>query len=164
MILSLNSFFLKKKTVLQILNMEKYFLEKYYLLENEDILSSFNGNIILDKSKKYIFNSRIFITNIRIIVLSDLMKIGGGSGYIPWAGLVFNLFMAIDAQIKKKLKSSITKSVEGLSPEPEQEETPKIQSMVKGALIRLDFNNKDLTAFLKDLAEYVVFKVQSQKN
>lgn len=92
-----------------VLKMEKYFIEKYCLLENEEILCSFLGGIRL---KKTIFLNRVFITNSRIIVLAFIQKSGGGV-YMPWAGFVFNMITAVESQIRKKLKSSIAKSIEG---------------------------------------------------
>jgi len=94
----------------QILEWEKYFLEKYCILENEEILISFLGFV---RFKKYHFDSRIFITNIRMIVLANSYKPGGGSLYMPWAGLIFNMFMAVESRIRKMVKSSLTKSLDG---------------------------------------------------
>lgn len=99
-----------KISIVEIFKLEKYFVEKYCILENEEISISFFGTI---KFKKTYFQSRIFITNFRIIVLSSSYKPSGGSVFIPWAGLIFNMFMAVEAGIRKTIESSITKSLNG---------------------------------------------------
>lgn len=99
----------KKTTILYVLELEKYFLEKYCLFENEEMISFFHGNIVF---KKYYFGRRVFFTNLRIITLSHAIKLGG-STFIPWAGLIFNTIMAVSAKINKMQKSSVIKSAEG---------------------------------------------------
>jgi len=98
----------------QLLKMEKYFLEKYCIFEGEEILCSFLGTVLY---KSVPFLDRIFITNYRIIVLSHVFKPSSGV-FIPWAGLIFNMFIAIENRMIKAKKASIIKSVEGFMDKP----------------------------------------------
>lgn len=94
---------------LQVLKMERYFLEKYCILESEEILCSFLGNV---NYKKIYFDNRVFITNFRIIVLSNLFKPGEGATFFPGL-LILNIINVVEARVVKALRSSMVKSVEG---------------------------------------------------
>jgi len=93
----------------EVLEREKYFLEKYCIFESEEILCSFLGNV---EFRKVFFSSRVFITNYRIIVLSHAYKPSSGVPFIPFAGLIFNMVFIIEDSIRKAMKTSVLKSVE----------------------------------------------------
>ncbi|MFX0030672.1 MAG: hypothetical protein ACFE8B_15775 [Candidatus Hermodarchaeota archaeon] len=89
------------------LEKEKYLIENYCLFENENILKYFLGSI---GYKRVLFKDRVFITNYRIIIFSEIQKPSGGTMFMPWAGLIFNMVNAIENKIKKALHSSALKS------------------------------------------------------
>lgn len=72
----------------------KSYLEKYCIFDEEEILCSFFGGVEYKSKRKkpIVFLNRVFITNYRIII-SDVFRSSssGGSVFIPWAGLTFNI-------------------------------------------------------------------------
>ncbi|MHA2185752.1 MAG: hypothetical protein ACXAAI_12205, partial [Promethearchaeota archaeon] len=88
---------------LDLLKMEKKLIEKYCLLDNEDLLLFFDGTLVF---KKVLFMYRIYLTSYRIIVLSNAWK--GGGLYNRWFGLFYNLTVAIQKSIiNQRMKSAV---------------------------------------------------------
>lgn len=100
------------ETPKQLLELEKYFLEKYCIFEGEMILCYFSGIVHI----KTMFSSRVFITNYRIIVLSHVFKTS--TTYMPWAGIVFNVLNLITDKAIHAKSNSIIKSAEQSSAKP----------------------------------------------
>jgi len=92
------------------IKLEQYFLEKYCILDEEEILFSFYGAINYinyKKGKGILFLDRVFITNIRIIVFLTtfgdmLIHPGTPFGF----GKIAHLAAALDRKIRKKIKSN----------------------------------------------------------
>ena len=93
----------------QLLKLEKYFLEKYCLFDDEEILCSFYGMVI----RSINFFDRVFITNYRIIIIEVYRpKESGAIPFMPWAGLTFNIVRSITNRMLNPKKTSITESAE----------------------------------------------------
>jgi len=90
------------------INLEKYFLEKYCIFDDEEIIFSFYGAVNYlnyRKGQGLIFSDRVFITNHRIIVFSATYgEKGVGSSFIPITGIFNLLTYTIDRQIRKTIK------------------------------------------------------------
>lgn len=92
------------------IELEKYFLEKYCILDEEKIIFYFYGgvnHINYRKGKGLLFLDRVFITNLRIIIfLATFGDKGLGGPIIPNIYTSKQLWIAsmIERQIRKKLK------------------------------------------------------------
>lgn len=107
----ITQYILKKKKITdtQVIKMEEYFLKKFCLFEEEEILISFQGYII--PKVLYFAGDRIYITNMRFIVLSSFTYHGAlSTGYLPGSGLLINLIRKTEAKRKKIRKEDSGKS------------------------------------------------------
>ena len=60
----------------QLIELETYFLKKYSLFNGEELLISFNGELIYKRySRLYKYSGRTFITNFRVIIIRKEIKI-----------------------------------------------------------------------------------------
>ncbi len=89
------------------IELEKYFLEKYCIMESEEILLYFFGVV---KYKGKMYNTRVFITNYRIIVLSSDNTVK--SGFIAGAGLLFNLSTIIENKIVEIMRKNLAREMQ----------------------------------------------------
>lgn len=93
---------IKDLSSVKYLERERYFVEKYCLVEGEELLYSFLGTVVY---RKVLFKGRVFLTNLRIIVHGVSFKPGGGT-FIPGLHLLSILVSVVQASKQQAMVKS----------------------------------------------------------